>query len=89
MNQKINRLYGGKPDEEMFTSRAGDHQRIGPGERSILINESRGGRVLEVNPAGTVVWEYINRYNDDRVAAIYGALRYPEDYFTVTDWTCP
>jgi hypothetical protein len=36
-----------------------------------------------------VVWEFVNRYDDADAALMTGATRYPEDYFTVDDWTCP
>ena len=53
-----------------------------------LIVESRGGRVIEINPAGDIVWKFMNRYDDEYVAYVNDALRYPPDYFKVADWTC-
>jgi hypothetical protein len=35
-----------------------------------------------------VVWEFINRFDEGEVAEVSDAIRYPEGYFTVSDWTC-
>lgn len=82
-------FYGGVPGQHFFTSRAGEHQRIGAGGENALITEARSGRVFEVSPDGEVVWEYINRYDEDSVLILNGARRYAEEYFTVSDWSCP
>ena len=54
----------------------------------LLITEFEGGRVLEVDASGNLVWEYVNRYSDSEVAEVTEARLYPESYFTVTDWSC-
>jgi hypothetical protein len=54
----------------------------------VLIADSESGRAIEVDPRGEIVWEFVNRYDADYVAEIWGAERYPEDYFAVTDWSC-
>jgi len=50
--------------------------------------ESDAGRVFEINPAGDIIWKFINRYDADHVAYVNDALRYPPDYFKVGDWSC-
>ena len=70
-----------------FADIMGTHQRLANGNR--LITESRRGRVFEVDPAGDVVWEYVERYDDEHAAWLAGALRYDEAYLTVADWDCP
>lgn len=52
-----------------------------------FITEFEGGRVFETDKDGNIVWEYINRYDEDEVAEISEARVYPKSYFTVTDWT--
>jgi hypothetical protein len=84
---KTQTLYGGSPAQRMYTGIRGKHQRLANGD--LLITESEAGRVFEIDGAGEIVWEYINRYDDEKVAIVFGATRYPEDYFTVTDWSCP
>jgi hypothetical protein len=54
-----------------------------------LITESEAGRAFEVDERGQIVWEYVNRYDERDVALLSVALRYPEEYFTVSDWACP
>ncbi|MCB1435525.1 MAG: hypothetical protein KDK75_24125, partial [Alphaproteobacteria bacterium] len=55
----------------------------------ILIAEPEAGRVLQVDSQGHPVWEYINRFDDDRVLEMTGARAFPAAYFTVADWSCP
>jgi predicted outer membrane repeat protein len=78
--------YGADPGQEMYTEVRGKHQNLWNG--NILITESLGGRVFEVTDAGTIVWEFINRYDEDAVARLSDAIRYPEGYFSVTNWDC-
>ena len=85
-DRKVDIIYGDEPGEEFFTNTQGKHQRFANG--NLLIAEYYGGRALEVSPGGDIVWEYINRYDDEAVAKVSGAARYPEDYFTVADWSC-
>ena len=78
--------YGDGPNQNWYSFRRGKIQYLPNGD--ILIADSESGRVVEINPAGEIVWEFINRYDDKFVAVIRGATRYPEDYFTVKDWSC-
>jgi hypothetical protein len=79
--------YSGAPGKPMYTEFRGHHQYLDNG--NVLITESNSGRVLEVDREGTVVWEFINRYDDRQAAVIYQARRYPEHHFAVQDWSCP
>lgn len=82
----VKTVYGGTPDQPMYTHLRGVHQYLAGG--NILITEDGGGRVLEVDARGEVVWEYVNRYDEESVARVSNAIRYPRDYFTVEDWSC-
>lgn len=79
-------LYGGKPDQPMYSPERGTHQMQPDG--NILITEAQSGRALEVTPAGKVVWEYINRYDKNRVTWLHDAEAFDPGYFTVKDWGC-
>ena len=46
------------PDKEFFSRVVGAVQRLANGDT--LVTESGKGRVLEVTPAGKIVWEYLN-----------------------------
>jgi hypothetical protein len=81
------RLYGGRPGQDMHTRILGKHQMLPNG--NILITQSQGGRILEVTETGEIVWELINRYDEEHMAVITQATRYPPSYFEVDDWTCP
>ena len=80
-------LYGGSPGQMVYSNIRGKHQKLANG--NLLITESEAGRLLEVDGNGEIVWEYVNRYDDKDVAVIFEGSRYPEHYFTVTDWHCP
>ena len=75
----------GAPSHRWFTNIMGKHQHIG---ENVLIAESRAGRVIEVDKAGNVVWEFINRVDDKTVNTVTEAIRYRPGYFTVSDWSC-
>jgi hypothetical protein len=79
-------LYGGVPEQEMYTAILGKHQVLPNG--NILITQSQAGRILEVTEQGELVWELINRHDDDQVAVLTDAIRYPPSYFEVEDWAC-
>lgn len=79
--------YGGKPGEEMLSVVRG---KLDPTrEGGILVTESDGGRAFEIDANRNIVWQYVNRYDDDEVAELTEARVYDKDYFTVDDWSCP
>ena len=82
----IKYLYGANVDEFFYSQAVGDHQVLPNG--NILITESMAGRVIEVTPKGKIVWEYINRYSDEKTLKISDAIRYPSEYLDVADWGC-
>lgn len=88
LSREVSFLYGEEPGQKLYSLDQGEHQNIGQGSGHLLITETGGGRVVEVSPQGEVVWEYINRYDDQDVALVTGAIRYPDGYFTVEDWSC-
>lgn len=72
--------------DQFYTNVMGAHQLLPNGNRLIL--ESMFGRVFEVTPEGEVVWDYVLHYEDVYAALIENMERLPDDYFTVTDWSC-
>jgi hypothetical protein len=79
-------IFGGRPDQELLTVVRGKVDVTPAG--GLLITEQEGGRVIETDAHGRIVWEYLNRYNRDLMAEINEARLYPAAYFTVADWTC-
>jgi hypothetical protein len=79
-------LFGGKPGQELLSVIRGkvDVTRGG----GLLITEFEGGRVLETDANGKVVWEYIRHDSPEHVTEITEARVYPAGYFTVQNWTC-
>ena len=74
--------------QDVFHTRIqGTHQRLGNGNR--LINESKAGRVFEIDRQKNIVWEYVMPYDDQYAAMIEDAIRYENDYFIDQDWGCP
>ncbi|MFQ5347378.1 MAG: arylsulfotransferase family protein [Rhodothalassiaceae bacterium] len=84
---EVRELYRGSAAHPFFTNVLGKHQLLANG--NILVSSGYQGRVFEVTPAGDIVWEYINRYDADRIILLHEGTRYPRDYFTVADWSCP
>lgn len=80
-------LFPANGDARFYTAYRGKHQVLPNG--NVLVVESNAGRVFESDPEGRVVWEYINRYDEESIAYISDALRYPEGYFTLDSWECP
>jgi hypothetical protein len=76
LSQEIKWSYAGPPD--FYSSICGLVQRLSNG--NTLITVSTEGRVIEVTPAGRVVWEYLNPYStvvdrNERVATIFEMVR--------------
>lgn len=79
-------IYGNKPGQEMWSIIRGKVQRTSGG--GLLITEFEGGRVIETDAEGRIIWEYVNRYDSKNVAEISEARIYPVSYFKVSDWKC-
>jgi len=79
-------LYGDREEQAMYTRVRGKSQNLQNG--NLLIVEALAGRVFEVAPDGILVWEFINRFDEDEVARISDAVRYSPDYFQVESWSC-
>lgn len=78
--------FGDKPGQEFRTVIRGSHEVLDDG--GFLITEFEGGRVFQSDAEGRIVWEYINRYDETRVAEITEARLYPSGYFEDPDWSC-
>jgi hypothetical protein len=87
VTESVRTVYGRAKGQTFFTSARGMLQALDGGH--LLITESEAGRAFEVDERGQIVWEYVNRYDERDVALLSVALRYPEEYFTVSDWACP
>ncbi|MGB3314507.1 MAG: arylsulfotransferase family protein, partial [Albidovulum sp.] len=79
-------LYGGRDGQRFFSPERSTHQMQPDG--NLMITAAQEGRSFEVTPAGDIVWEYVNRYDDNRVTWLHDAQTYDPSFFTVTDWTC-
>ncbi len=65
--------FGGSEGEPLDSDNRGAVQRLKDG--NTLIGESAGGRILEVTPNGSVVWEYVHPLQDlENGRRIIGAL---------------
>lgn len=85
-DRRVSLRYGRKPGQTLFTKYRGKHQRLQHGGE--LLVESHAGRVIEVDAHGEIVWEFVNRYREDTVTVVTGAIRYDDEYFAVRDWAC-
>ena len=64
----------------------GKHQQLDNG--NILITEPQSGRVFEVDRSGDLVWEYQNRYDEDRNLLVSKSIWLPQDFFNWGTPTC-
>ena len=65
--------YDGAPDNTFFTDAMGSHQWLPNG--NLLVIEARAGRVFEVAPDGTLLWELFNVIGPELLGAINDAMR--------------
>jgi hypothetical protein len=80
-------VYKGSTAAPFYSAIRGKHQTLDNG--NILIVESMRGRVFEVDPEGEIVWQYVNRYDDERIGVVSNAIRRPPAFFEVEDWSAP
>lgn len=66
--------YEGTADAPFFTDIMGKHQWLENG--NLLITESRSARAFEVNPAGEIVWEYLNGFGNGKGGLLMQVDRY-------------
>ena len=85
-NHETRTVYGGEPSQGFLTTIRGKQDSTPSG--GLLVTEFEGGRVFEVDRNGELVWEFINRYDDQHAAEVTEAWLYSPDYFDDTDWTC-
>jgi hypothetical protein len=74
--------YRGTPGTPFYTGDCGSCQRLPNG--NTLISETASGRVFEVTPDKTVVWEFYNPHragdNNELIAALFEMIRLSPDY---------
>jgi hypothetical protein len=78
VTREIEVIYQGTEANPFFTAERGKADPLQNG--NFLITETQFGRVFEITPDGEIVWEFINRYDETRVANVNGATRYPGSF---------
>jgi hypothetical protein len=86
LSRSIETRFGGTDSEPFFTDKMGKQQPLANG--GLLIAEPMGGRAFEVDRNGTVVWEFINRWSESKVALVGEATRLPPDFWHPPPQTC-
>ncbi len=82
-------IYGDRAGEEFLSVIRGKIDPIDGGAGGVLVTEHEAGRVFEVSPDREITWQYINRYDENRVVEVTEAREYPAAYFSVANWSCP
>jgi hypothetical protein len=67
--------FTGTPEQPFFTDIMGKHQWLPNG--NLLLVESTRGRVLEVDPEGRLVWEFVNLIGNGLAGAVSEGTRLP------------
>lgn len=80
------KLFPNKEGQYFYTDIMGSHQFLPNG--NLLIAESRSGRVIEVDPEGNTVWEYIDKYDDKYASLIEIVERVPLNFFSTDKQEC-
>jgi hypothetical protein len=78
--------FGQAPGQEMLSVIRGDHELLD--DDGMLITEFDGGRVLQVDADGQVVWEYVNQVDEDSVGEVTNASLYTPDDLPAEWQTC-
>jgi hypothetical protein len=86
LSRETRDAYPHRKDNWFFTPTRGKHQVL-PNGNTLLV-ETAGGRVLEVADDGSVVWSYLNRYDENAVGKVQEAIVYPEDYLNEVPAGC-
>lgn len=86
VTQDVSTLYESDGSNFFYTKGLGKHQHLPNG--NLLITEGQAGRAFEITPEGEVVWSYINRWDEDEVAWIQEATRYPMHYAAFAEEKC-
>lgn len=68
-------FFEGGPENQFYTDIGGKHQWLPNG--NLLVTESRAGRAFEINPAGKIVWEYVNYVDEGIVGLLNEVQRIP------------
>ena len=80
-------LFSAPDSTPFYTPYVGQWQRLDGG--GLLLTESFGGRVLEVDADGRLVWEWIaSHYSDERTPEVLDAVRVDVDRDRVASWPC-
>jgi hypothetical protein len=67
--------------EQLYSGFHGKFQRLPNG--NILLASPEQGRVVEISSDGEVVFDFLNRYDENRVLHVSEAVWLPEDFFEV------
>jgi hypothetical protein len=86
VSRKTEVMFGESPGQEMLSVIRGQHEILE--NDGMLITEFDAGRVLEVDADRQIIWEYVNRHDDEFVGEIANSAIYPTDYFQVGWKTC-
>ena len=87
VTRRVNTLYPLDTSHEFYTDCCGKLELLENDNLLITIHEE--GRIIEVTPSGEIVWQFINRYDEDRIAYVYDGIRYPRSYFQEDAFSCP
>lgn len=80
-------LFPKQDSEKVYTAVQGSFQMLS--NENLLISESTAGRVLEVNPNGKIVWEWVHEPNEQlEVPSVSRATRVNLTRKDVASWPC-
>jgi hypothetical protein len=78
-SREVRVLFAGSAETPFYSWQRGKHQVLPGG--NLLLTESEHGRVLEVAPDGTVIWERDRGWDAERNMVVTEARHLPPDFF--------
>jgi hypothetical protein len=73
-------LFEGDPQHPFYTRIMGKEQWLSNG--NVLLTEAVGGRALEIDPQGRLVWEWVNHAGPGLIGLLTEAARIPPDFLS-------
>jgi len=75
--EQVHVRFEGTVERPLFTYVMGKHQNLPNG--NMLVTEAMGGRVLEIDAGGRIVWQYVNLVRDGVVGLVSDGIRLPPE----------
>lgn len=77
-NAETEIVYGSRPGQEMLSVIRGQHELLEDNE--MIVTEFDAGRVFQVDGSGQIIWEFVNKYDENFVGEITDSHLFSAEY---------